>query len=278
MDAPEQKSATPQDRALKSWDTRARSYLALTLRYPIFSLLADRLISQLPGNFSGSALDLGAGAGLISERLLERFPTARVHLLEPAPGMMALAQDRLSGLVSGFYRDKAEEMGEVGLRWDAVLCNAAFHLMEERSVLAAVSGILRGEGVFCFNLWGHSFEATADLDPQDAQEEILAMAAAGLDLPLPLQCRHSRPRVRRLAALRRDASQAGMILEGPWIDKDEVPLAFFLDFSAMSPEWPAGLEPLQRSRLLERASSMAEGSISTIHSVRFLARKLSAVQ
>lgn len=262
--------------ALPNWDARAKGYLAFTLRYPLFSLLADRLIALLPPRFRGSVLDLGVGSGLVSERLLERFPGARVHLLEPTPGMMALAQERLSGLVSGFYQDKAGEMGELGLRWDAVLCNAAFHLMEEKGVLASVARILQPGGLFGFNLWGHAFEATADLEQEDELQEVLAIAASSLKLSLPLQLGQTPGRVRTLHALREAARHAGLELEGPWFNADEVPLQFWLDFWAMSPEWPRGLNPPQRRQLLEMASELARDRFFTLHTVRFLACKPSS--
>ena len=93
---------------IHSWHERARAYHTLTNTQPVFQAMADRLIDLLPAPFNGTAIDLAAGAGLVSELLLSRWPQARVYLVEPAQAMLDQALQRLAHHRIGWTRLQAE--------------------------------------------------------------------------------------------------------------------------------------------------------------------------
>ena len=61
----------------------------------------------------GIALDIGGGSGLLAEHLLEKYPKARVTLVEPAEEMRALASRRLGNRIEikDVTSDKLDKLG-----------------------------------------------------------------------------------------------------------------------------------------------------------------------
>ena len=83
-----------------SFDASAASYDAARGRLvPCLERLYGAAIGLLPFVEGPSirVLDLGAGTGLLSARVLADFPNARLRLIDVAPAMLALARVRLAG-------------------------------------------------------------------------------------------------------------------------------------------------------------------------------------
>ena len=78
---------TPEQQIIHSWQERAQAYQAMTERYALFTHLSERLVDLLPMPFTGTVIDLAAGAGLSTACVLERHPGAQVYLVEPAQAM-----------------------------------------------------------------------------------------------------------------------------------------------------------------------------------------------
>lgn len=56
---------------------------------------AERLLGLLPGGDPGLVLDLGCGTGVLTERMLARWPRAQITAVDVAPGMIAEIKKRL---------------------------------------------------------------------------------------------------------------------------------------------------------------------------------------
>ena len=125
-----------EQQIIDSWQERARAYQELTDRWSIFGRLAERLIDLLPSPVEGPVIDLAAGAGLLSARLLQRHPQAQVYLVEPAEAMLELAVRRVGSRSIGHARMSAAQVDRVPLRAGAVLCSAAVHLVDETAGLS----------------------------------------------------------------------------------------------------------------------------------------------
>ena len=115
---------TQEQQIIDSWQERARAYQGLTEHWPIFGRLADRLIDLLPSPVESPVLDLAAGAGLLSARLLQRHPQTRVYLVEPAEAMLELAVRRVGSRSIGHAQVSAAQLDRVSIRAGAVLCSA----------------------------------------------------------------------------------------------------------------------------------------------------------
>jgi tRNA (cmo5U34)-methyltransferase len=97
-----------------------------------------------------SVLDLGAGTGLMGEAVLARYPKAHVTLLDGAPEMLAVAEQRLPGRsISTVARDLREELPEGP--FDAIVSALAIHHLEhgdQRDLLRRIVERLRPGGAY----------------------------------------------------------------------------------------------------------------------------------
>lgn len=246
-------------------------YHARTRRWNIFQTLAERLLELFPENFEGSVLDLAGGAGLVSALLLKKFPRADVYMLEPAKNMMRLAKSRLGRRVKKYYALPAEEAGKIPVLFDAVVCNVSFHLMDEKKVFYAVSRVLKPGGIFCFNVWGHSYAPTAKLWIENPEKEIVKKALQKYGEAPANEPKSAPPRKRTPKELKNAATHAGLKLSRPVIDMDTLPVKFFIDFAAMSPVYPKPLAASKRNRVLADAKKFSSGLTIPVHTVKFKA-------
>src|SRR5438128_492283 len=88
---------------VRLWSARAPAYDTLCRRWPIFADLSERLIDLLPANLLGTVLDIGAGPGLTSERVLARHPRCDVVLVDPSEAMLEIARVRLADRPARFF-------------------------------------------------------------------------------------------------------------------------------------------------------------------------------
>ncbi len=256
---------------IQSWHARADAYHARTKRWDIFQTLAERLLELFPENFEGSVLDLAGGAGLVSALLSKKFPRANAHLLEPAENMMRLARKRLGKRVKKYYALQAEEAHKIPVLFDAVMCNVSMHLMDEKKVFHAVSRVLKPGGMFCFNLWGHSYAPTVKLWIENPEKKFVIRALQKHGETLEDEPKSQPPRKRTLKELREAASRAGLKLSRPVIHADKLPVEFFIDFAAMSGAYPKPLTASKRNHILSDAKKFSRGLLIPVHTVRFKA-------
>jgi ubiquinone/menaquinone biosynthesis C-methylase UbiE len=99
-------------------------------------------------------LDLGAGTGIVSERILRRFPLATVTLLDASPSMLEQARAKLSGVEARaeFVLQNLEEAALSGT-WDAVIsCDALHHVTPPRrwALFREIRDSLAPRGVFVY--------------------------------------------------------------------------------------------------------------------------------
>jgi SAM-dependent methyltransferase len=90
-----------------------------------------------------TALDLGAGTGALTRRLVGR--SARVLAVEPDPGMLGVLTARSPGV--GAIRAAAEHLPVAPSAVDAVTVSSAWHWMDAGPALAEIGRVLRPGGV-----------------------------------------------------------------------------------------------------------------------------------
>jgi len=97
-------------------------------------------------------LDLGAGTGLFSQHVLERFPQARFVLVDVADKMMDVARQRFEGHAAQFrYLSCDYREMETDLKFDLVISSLSIHHLsddEKQALFKNVFHWLRKPGVF----------------------------------------------------------------------------------------------------------------------------------
>ncbi|MDN5767821.1 MAG: class I SAM-dependent methyltransferase [Humibacillus sp.] len=138
---------------LQRWDRQQEGYVPE--REARFTVMFDAVEQLLPEPFV--ALDLACGPGSVSQRLLARFPGARVVAVDMDPVMLALGQgalDTLGGRLRWVEADLAspdwlQVLGET--QFDAVISTTALHWLWPDTldrVYHELAQLVRPGGVF----------------------------------------------------------------------------------------------------------------------------------
>jgi tRNA (cmo5U34)-methyltransferase len=162
--------------AIDSYDQMIRRLI------PGYDRMLDEAAAAVTALDPERVIDLGAGTGSLSERVLERAPGAIVELWDVDPAMLAQARVRLAPfgertrLVERSFRDPLA-------RCDAVMASLALHhvrVLEEKAALyRRIAAALRPGGVFV------NADATIPGEPEAARAAYRAWAdhqvASGID-------------------------------------------------------------------------------------------------
>lgn len=254
------------DKRIELWSTRAGAYDQLVRGHDPLASLASRLVEMaLPDE--RDVFDLGGGSGLVTGKLLERFPDVNVTLQDPAAGMVALSRERFGDRVVVEQRS-IEEAGPASAA-DLVLASASFHMADLERGLAAVGQLLRPDGRFLFNLWWHSWEPTVG---EDSGEELWRLPLASVleehdEDPTQLPPLPTRRTAWSPLLLQTAAAAHGLRVEVLPTDEDQAPARFFFDFAAMDATLLA-THPHREDRLRE-ARARCEGA-RVMRSTRFV--------
>jgi SAM-dependent methyltransferase len=157
----------------------------------------------------GAAVDLAAGTGALSRRLLAR--AEEVIAVEPDERMGAVLAHRLPGV--RLVVSRAESLPLPDARVDAVLVSSAWHWLEVEAAVAEIARVLRPGGLLGI-LW-------TSLDRETARGAVLWEAARDLvprwsdrserhrleDICLPAGAPFANPEIRRLHATWRVSPQ-----------------------------------------------------------------------
>ena len=149
------------------------------------------------------------------------------------------------------------------------------HLIDEGQVFPGIAQCLKPDGLFIFNLWWHSWEPTAHINPGPQWRAVLEQSLtefaeqAESDEPPVLLPAPSQPRLRTLRGMLQAAQLAGLKIVQTATDTDHVPLRFFIEFSAMSASFLRQLSPARRTAVLQHACARATRTVA-IQTTRFV--------
>lgn len=110
-----------------------------------------RLIDDWKTRDAFRVLDLGAGTGLFSGMILERFPKAELHLIDASSGMLDQARERFRGNPSVTFG--IGDMGACDLHgpWDVIVSALAIHHLDDaakQGLFARIVAVLAPGGLF----------------------------------------------------------------------------------------------------------------------------------
>ena len=137
---------------------------SFTRQMPAYGRMHQTILSMaaLGGRELGRVLELGAGTGTLTKKLLERFPSVEVTAVDLSAEMLALARPKLAfagGRV--ILREADVSSADLGTGYDAVVSAIAFHHVPARKkapVIAALHGALNEGGALVI---GDTFKAAS---------------------------------------------------------------------------------------------------------------------
>jgi len=147
--------------SLKAYDVpeRVRTYdIDMDVMHPLRHKMIEIILDIVPFNREAAlkVMDLGAGTGIFSARVLEKFPNARVTAVDGAEAMVDIAADRLGPLadrlnwvIADFRQLPAETL--VADSYDLVISSYALHHLnagEKLVLLKQVVCVLKTGGWF----------------------------------------------------------------------------------------------------------------------------------
>lgn len=94
--------------------------------YDLFYATAAELAARTIKITSPNILDLGAGTGLLSEFIMQKFPSASLHLLDESPEMLSKAQLRLQKFTPKIHVQPMTNPFPEG-RFHAIISSLAIH-------------------------------------------------------------------------------------------------------------------------------------------------------
>lgn len=155
--------------------------------YDLFYATAAELAARTVKTASPSILDLGAGTGLLSEFIMQKFPSASLHLLDESAEMLIKAQLRLEKYHPKIFIQPMTVPLPSG-KFDAVISSLAIHHLPDADKqglfrrifqsLAPGGAFINGEQILGENDWQQQLFEDTHLDGARAlgsdEEEIRA--------------------------------------------------------------------------------------------------------
>ena len=143
-------------RGKEIWNTKenAEAYDKYARSFPMYKDTSRDLI-KISGVKSGmTIIDLAAGTGATTQAIFDQIgDDVYVIAIDQAEEMLTKAREKFINKNVKFIVSEAEDLDKVITEpVDAVLCNSALWQMKGGQVFKAVSGILKPNGIFAFNL------------------------------------------------------------------------------------------------------------------------------
>ena len=154
----------------------AGSYARFMGRFsePLAPLFAA-LVAARPGE---DALDVGCGPGVLTEVLADRYGAGHVTAIDPTPGFVEAARERLPGI--DVHLGAAEDLPFEDDRFDASFAQLVVHFMRDPARgLAEMARVTRPGGAVAACVWDHPggrgpltpfWSTVAELDPGGVAE------------------------------------------------------------------------------------------------------------
>ena len=115
---------------------------------PVHRAVLNLVEAHLGGRMPESVLDVGCGTGRLLRRAAVRWPTARLVGVDPAEGMIELAQELTPSAT--FLVGKGEAVPLPDSSVDVAFSTVSFHHWHDQAAgLREIARVLRPHGLFC---------------------------------------------------------------------------------------------------------------------------------
>jgi SAM-dependent methyltransferase len=168
-----------------TFEVSAEAYAAFMGRYS--SPLAAAFADLVGVGAEQDALDVGCGAGALTDVLVQRLGADHVAAVDPSESFVAAVARKHPGV--RVQRASAEQLPFPDAVFDRVLAQLVVHFMADPvSGLAEMARVTRPGGVVAANVWDHAggggplatfWRAARSLDPDSPDESGLAGVAEG---------------------------------------------------------------------------------------------------
>ncbi len=125
----------------RHYNLRARDY-STEAHGEFYRSIARDLLDMLPPTNPHRILEVGCGSGFSTEVLASRFPDAEIIAMDPAPGMLNIAREKLGQAHT--FMDRLPEHGE----FDLVLTSMSLHWTTEEDRTNIADRVAAG-GLLC---------------------------------------------------------------------------------------------------------------------------------
>ncbi len=123
---------------LVSFDDYSKKYDMLLTYSPPYQQIGKFILRELKKYYQPtdtfSILDIGAGTGNFSKIVLDHFPNATSHLIEPNERMLAFAKHKISAETTQYANSTFQNFTSLE-KYDVLLCIHALYLMPDSKIL-----------------------------------------------------------------------------------------------------------------------------------------------
>ncbi len=134
------------NRIAKRYDSRRKDLI------PCFDDYYGTIIDLLPDdNQSPKILDIGAGTGLLTQMVYEKFPEAEITLIDIADEMLDVARDRFRGVDSISYVTADYTKHDFTEKFDIIVSALSIHHLtheDKETLYRTCSKMLTAKGIF----------------------------------------------------------------------------------------------------------------------------------
>ncbi len=134
---------------------KAQAYAAGRPDYPSETL--TQIIQTTGFNPTATVYDLGAGTGIFTQRLLDHFN--HVHIVEPNPEMLAVAQESLPQARITAHHEPAESFIASPNTIDLITAAQAFHWFDHDQAKQHWQAVLKPTGYVAL-IWNENYPST----------------------------------------------------------------------------------------------------------------------
>jgi len=154
QDRPCYNRASYERKQMVDWDNFASDYDDIFLENPLYKATIGRMVALIEDGDGKNILDLGCGTGILPERLIERFPDARITGVDPSGGMREVFAERFKDRKGVSVAEGSSlAVPAVDNHFDCMLSNLALHHVkpEQRGDCAAeLARVLKPGGTLIY--------------------------------------------------------------------------------------------------------------------------------
>jgi malonyl-CoA O-methyltransferase len=130
----------------------SRQALAYHKTSQLQQTIGDKLLALLPEIEPQRILDIGCGSGQFTYKLQQRFPQAKIHGIDPAPGMLSLAKKHCPNL--DFQSACAEDLPYPADYFDLIISNVALQWTDSLTKAGQeITRVVKPGGTIVFSIF-----------------------------------------------------------------------------------------------------------------------------